>query len=216
MSTMVATQSELALQPEFPPGIEVTPEDLLAMSDGGHYELVDGALKERSVSLLSSRVAVRLVRKLETYCEEHKLGWVVDSECGYRCFSWKPRQVRRADLSFISQNRIPSKEHWSDGYVTIPPDLAVEVVSPNDVARTLHEKVQEYLRAGVKLVWVITPETRSALVIRIDKSGTWLEVGDELTGEDVIPGFRCRLGDLIPEEAEDSSNSEPAPEAGHP
>ncbi len=50
MSTMVATQPEIALSPAFPPQTEITPEELLAMPDGGHYELVDGELRERKVS----------------------------------------------------------------------------------------------------------------------------------------------------------------------
>jgi Uma2 family endonuclease len=90
------------------------------------------------------------------------------------------------------------------------------VISPNDGAPELFEKIQEYLRAGVRLIWVIDPLTRTAQVIRVDKSAIWLEVGDELTCEDVIPGFKCRLEDLFPDESEVSSNPEPAPEAGNP
>jgi Uma2 family endonuclease len=191
----------------------VTPEDLLAMEDEGHYELVDGQLEERSVSFLSNRVAMRLGRRLDVYCEDHDLGWVVEAECGYRCFSWKPKLVRRADLSFIVRERLPSRDHWSDGFVTIPPDLAVEVVSPNDVVAKLEKKVEEYIRAGVRLIWVIHPETQVVQVVRGDGTGYRLRAQDDLTGEDVIPGFRCRVSDLFPEGVEaEPAPSEPAPE----
>ncbi len=215
MKKMIATQPQIEHIPENSPRTEVTPEELLAMPDSGHYELIDEELKERAASLLSSRVAVTLVRRHDSYCEEYNLGWVVESECGYRCSPWKPRRVRRADLSFIGRERLPSQEPWSDGYVTIPPDLEVEVVSPTDLVTELDEKVEEYLRAGVKLVWVVRPEIFKLEIRRSDGTGIWLRSGDELTGEDVIPGFRCRVADLLPKDTEAPAQSEAAPEA-HP
>jgi Uma2 family endonuclease len=59
--------------------------------------------------------------------------------------------------------------------------------------------VVEYLAAGVPLVWVINPGTRRAHVYRHDGSVTWLGEDDELSGEDVVPGFRCRLESILPE-----------------
>jgi Uma2 family endonuclease len=202
MSTMVATQPEFVVQAALPTRTEVTPEDLLKMPDGGHYESVDGELKERKASALSNLVASEMTRILGNHCHEHGPGWLFAADHGYRCFPWKPRQIRRAGVAFIRKDRYPWDQLSKDGYTTIPPDLAVEVVSPNDGASELAEKIQEYLRAGVSLVWVIFPETRSAQVIRADKSGAWLEVGDDLSGEDIIPGFRCRVGDLFPKEAD--------------
>jgi Uma2 family endonuclease len=82
--------------------------------------------------------------------------------------------------------------------VTIPPDIAIEVTSPNDVIYELEEKVEEYLRAGVRLIWLIHPEVRVIQVIRGDGSGYRLRAGDELSGEDVVPGFRCPVASLFP------------------
>ena len=196
MSTMVATE------PEVKPAAEITPVELLAMPDGGHYELIDGELRGRNISLLSSRVAVSLARRLDVHCEAHNLGWVVDAECGYACFTWKPGRIRRADVSFIRVDRLPAEEQRAQGYVTIPPDLAVEVVSPNDLVGELDEKVEEYLRAGVQLVWVVRPTARAVQVFRSDRSESWLWAADELSGEDVLPGFRCKVGDLFPSSSE--------------
>ena len=192
MSTMVETE------PEVMPSGEITPEELLVMPDGGHYELIDGALRERHVSALSNLVASEVSRVLGNHCRELNLGWLFAAEHGYRCFPWKPRLVRRADVSFIRRERYPWDQLSADGYTTIPPDLAVEVVSPNDAVSDLVEKVGEYLRAGVRLVWIIDPDTRTVQVWRGDKSGTWLEAQDELSGEDIVPGFRCRVADLFP------------------
>jgi Uma2 family endonuclease len=207
MSTIVATQSAVS------PKTEVTPEELLAMPDGGHYELIDGELRERNMSLLSSRVAVSLARRLDLHCEQNNLGWVVDAECGYKCFPWKPSRIRRADVSFIGIDRLPSDEQRSQGYVTIPPDLAVEIVSPNDRVSELDEKIDEYLRAGVRLIWIINPETRKVQVWRHDGSVIPLRAEDELSGEDVLPGFRCKVEDLFPKQPQTEvhrpANSDP-------
>jgi hypothetical protein len=94
-----------------------------------------------------------------------------------------------------------------------PPDLAVEVVSPNDRVSELDEKVDEYQRAGVKLILIIHPETRTVDVLRSDGSVSRLRAEDELSGEDVIPGFRCVVGALFPKpsEAEDQAAKNSGP-----
>jgi Uma2 family endonuclease len=178
--------------------VDVTPEELLAMPEGGRYELVDGIPVEKTMSLLSGRVEAKMIRMLEGHCEDPDLGWVLGPTCGYRCFRWKPGQVRRPDVSFIARDRLPSEEHWSDGYITIAPDLAVEVTSPTDKVYDLEEKIEEYLRAGVRLIWVIHPEVRAIQVIWADGTGLRVRSGGELSGEDVIPGFRCPVDALFP------------------
>jgi Uma2 family endonuclease len=203
MSTMVAIQPSVAGISEAPFRTEVrrevTPEELLAMPDGGHYELIDGELRERNVGALSNLVTIRVSTMLENHCRPHDLGWLFSSEQGYQCFPEKPRRVRRADVSFIRRERYSLEEIESIGFMTIAPDLAVEVVSRNDLAsEDVEEKVDEYILAGVRLVWVVYPVTRTVYVIRGDGTGYRLRSGDELTGEDVIPGFRCRVADLFP------------------
>jgi Uma2 family endonuclease len=196
--------------PEAPARVEVTPDELLAMPDADHYELVDGVPVERTMSLLAGLVEAKLTQILGADCERTGVGRVVSPSCGYRCFPWKPRQVRRPDISFIARERLPAESQWSEGYVTIPPDLAVEVTSPSDGVYELEEKVEEYLRAGVRLIWVIHPEVRTIQVIRGDGSGYRLRAGDELTGEDVVPGFRCLVGSLFPASSQaDASAASP-------
>jgi Uma2 family endonuclease len=79
----------------------------------------------------------------------------------------------------------------------IPPDLAVEVVSPNDTAEEVESKRLAFLRAGVSLLWVIYPESRTVHVYRKGGSAAALEEGDDLTAEDVLPGFVCKVADLF-------------------
>src|SRR5205814_10386571 len=108
-----------------------------------------------------------------------------------------PRKMRKPDGSSIGQERLPEGPS-SEGYLYIPPDLAVEVISPNDSAYEVDAKVVEYLNAGVPLVWVINPEARTVRIHRHDGSASWLREKDELSGEDVLPGFRCRVADIFP------------------
>jgi len=83
------------------------------------------------------------------------------------------------------------------GHIRIAPDLAVEVVSPTDIQYDVDRKVAEYLEVGVKLVWVINPDTRVVLIYRGDGSISGVREGGELDGESAVPGFRCRVADLF-------------------
>jgi len=91
-----------------------------------------------------------------------------------------------------------SPEHLLEGFLRIHPDLAVEVLSPNDTAYEIDEKVEEYLAAGVPLVWVVNPEKRIVEIHRKDGTVSKLRSTDEISGEDVLPGFRCPVAAFFP------------------
>jgi Uma2 family endonuclease len=174
-----------------------TPEDLLAMPDRKDYELVDGHLVERHMGRLSSWVGGQVFYALTAFLRDHQLGWDWPADQGYACFPDAPGKVRKPYVSFIRRDRLPDAL-TSEGYTYIPPDLAVEVLSPNDLAYEVENKVLEYLNAGVALVWVINPEARTVHIHRGDGSVGWLREEDELGGEDVVPGFGCRVAVLFP------------------
>lgn len=173
-----------------------TPDELLQMPGGEHFELVDGQLVERNVSFQSSYVGGQLLSRLVVHCKPAGLGWVLPNDLGYQCFADAPGKVRRADVSFIAADRIAADE-IPGGFCRIAPDLAVEVTSPNDLMKEVFTKVSEYLSAGVKLVWVIDSETGRTLVFHADGRGAILTREDELDGEEVIIGFRCRIAELF-------------------
>jgi Uma2 family endonuclease len=137
-------------------------------------------------------------RVLGNYSDERDLGWVFASDLGYQCFDWKPKQVRRADVSFIRLERYSLAQVSEEGHVSIAPDLAVEVISPNDLAKKINERLEDYRRAGVNLIWVIDPELRIVDIHHPDGTSIRLHEGDEITGEDVIPGFRCVVSAFFP------------------
>jgi Uma2 family endonuclease len=185
-----------------------TPEDLLAMPDGKGYELVDGQLVERKMGVKSNWVATRLVSRLDRFCEERGIGWALSSEAGYQCFPHDPGRIRKPDVSFIRYGRLPGGV-LPEGWAKIRPDLAVEVVSPKDLADELDEKLADYEKAGIPLVWVIYLGSRQVMVYRGDGSVSRLREADELSGEDIIPGFRCPVRDILPTReprAEEPSN----------
>lgn len=180
------------------PPRKYTAADLLTMPDGDRYELVDGELVELEMSNESSWIAGEIHALIRNYAKEHNLGWAFPDNTGYQCYPWDEDRVRKPDASFVSKSRLPEGPLVT-GYCPVAPDLAVEVVSPHDLYYEVEEKVLEYLRAGVRVVWVVTPLTRTIMVHRTEVSSPqWLTETDELSGEAVLPGFRCRVADLFP------------------
>ena len=163
------------------------------------YELVEGRLEELNLSNLSSAVANDLGAFLTMHVRENKLGRVFNCESYYRCFPKAMRNVRKPDVSFIQKDRLPAG--WSmETMFSIVPDLAVEVISPNDKYYDVDRKTREYLEAGVKLVWEVNPLDRKVLVHRLNGSVSKLYESHTLSGEDVVPGFSCHVAKLFPED----------------
>jgi Uma2 family endonuclease len=188
---------------------EYTPEDLLAMPGGENFELVNGRLVERHrtsrsvevedhMGFLSDQIAGRLFQRLANFCDDHPLGWaLLPNSGGFQGFPGSPRLVRKPDVAFVRYGRFPG-EQLPLGHAHLAPDLAVEVVSPNDMYEEVDQKIEEYLRAGVRLVWIISPQNHTIRIYRVNGSSHSLRENDELDGEDVVPGFRCPVRDLFP------------------
>src|SRR5207247_1412643 len=121
----------------------------------------DGELRERAMSIGSSGIAFNLNGDIRDHLKQHPIGKGFQSDGGLTIFQWNPRELRYADGGFIRNERIPGG-HLGRGYLTVAPDLLFEVTSPNDIFAEVVRKVQEYRRAGVRLVWVLVPETRQA------------------------------------------------------
>jgi Uma2 family endonuclease len=185
----------------------LTPEDLLNMPDSKSYELVDGRLVERKMGTESSWVAGQLLERIAKFCRDQRLGWAFPSDTGYQCFPHDPSLIRKPDVSFVRYGRFPGGV-LPKGWTRIPPDLAIEVLSPNDTTYELDEKLEDFKKAGVPLIWVINPNSRVVSVIRGDGSVSRLSAADELQGEDVIPGFRCAVSEILPAR-EPASESHP-------
>lgn len=192
MSAMTALAVPTDAQPRY------TPEEFLALEDAVGFELGDdGHLEERGMGLESSWVGGRLHGRIDKHCEPGGVGWSFPADASYQCFADAPRRVRRPDVSFIAIGRLPGGR-LPRGHCAVVPDFVAEVISPNDLAFKVEVKLQEYLRAGVRLVWILDSDTRTVRIHRADGSAAVAGVGHFLSGEDVIPGFRCKVDDLFP------------------
>ena len=173
-----------------------SPDDLLWITDGHRYELIDGMLVERDMGTMSSWVGSELYALLRDYCRTHRFGWAFHADAGFECFGGR-RTVRYPDVAVVRFGRLMG-EQLPDGHIDIAPDFVAEVVSPNDVVEDLEVKILDYRRAGVRLIWVIFPALRTARVHRGDRTVTDVVADEVLTGESVLPGFQVRLADLFP------------------
>ena len=173
-----------------------TPEDLLSMRDDRRCELVGGKLVEKPVSALASFVAAVVSRLIGDFVERHGLGFAFDPDLTYQCFPTDPNLVRRPDVSFVRRGRFEGNQ-FPEGHVRIAPDLVVEVLSPNEKAYDVDEKVDEYLAAGVRLIWIINPESRAVRVDGSNKPSVVLRENDSLDGGQVLPGFSVSIRDIF-------------------
>jgi Uma2 family endonuclease len=173
-----------------------TLDDLLTMPSGEMYELVDGNLVEKKTGAESSLIAAELIGILLTYIKINKCGFLFADGLGYRCFAASPDEVRKPDVSFIRAEKIEGGR-LPKGFLPFAPDLAVEVLSPGDLATEIDEKVEQFLAAGTSLFWIVNPAIRTVRVHQKNGPVVVLHAADELTGGDVLPGFRCRVGELF-------------------
>src|ERR1051325_818109 len=158
--------------------------DLDRLLEQVDYELVDGKLRTRPTGAKSSWIGGRIHGFLFTFLAENPIGHIFISACGYICFP--KNTLRKPDVSFIKLGRLEG-EVIPSGWLQIPPDLAVEVLSPGDVAEEMDEKVQQYLQAGVRLVWEVHPASKTVYAHRGDGTTTAIKGSSELSGEDVVP-----------------------------
>ena len=181
-----------------PRGITLlTAEDLAQMpTTDPRFELVKGKLFEKPpAGAIRGSVTMDIGALLGTHVQANQLGSVFAAGTGF-ILRRNPDTVRAPDASFVARDRLPMGE-LPMGFMDLAPDLAVEVVSPSDRETEVLEKVEEWLRGGTRLVWVIYPATRSATVYRSLEEVQDLSENDSLDGNPVIPGFTCNIRDLF-------------------
>lgn len=159
------------------------------------FELVRGLLvPEPRPAPRHGRMVVKLTMRIEAFAAEHGLG-LTYTETGF-ALRPDPDTLRGPDVSFVSNERM-AKPRYRGPYWRIAPDLAVEILSPSDRRRPILEKVNDYLNAGSRLVWVVDPHRHIVTVYRPEAEVERLESGDVLRGDDVLPGFALPLAGLF-------------------
>lgn len=175
---------------------ELTPEDVERASerDDKRYELLDGELKEKKVGFRSLLVASLIVERLNArYFPKEAVAAV---EVMIYCFTRK-RHGRKPDVVFIRIDRLPGGE-IPDGDLYVAPDMVVEVLSPGNSSIEMNEKLDEYLAAGIPLVWIVNPEARTIRAYRSDGTTQVFRDSDVIENESVLPGFRLTVKDVFP------------------
>jgi Uma2 family endonuclease len=173
-----------------------TDDELMSLPDGNRYELINGELIDMGNSgALHGYVCSILVMALMNYILPRKLGIVLDSSTA---FAMKNGNKRSPDISFVSKEKLQGFEELPDGFLDGAPDLAIEVLSPNNTIAEIHQKIVEYFENGSRLVWVINLKQHYVLVYRSAKEpDRLLKQSDSLDGEDVIAGFTMPLSELF-------------------
>jgi Uma2 family endonuclease len=153
-------------------------------------------MKMSPAGFLHGAVVARFTARLEQYVSQHNLGNVTGAETGY-LLEQDPDTVRAPDIGFVSRERIEQTGLPRTFYPGAP-DLAVEVVSPNDTAAEVDDEARAWLAAGTRLVWNVQPITRVVEIYRPGRDIEVLTTADSITGEDVIAGFTCPVSGVFP------------------
>ncbi|HEU4418005.1 MAG TPA: Uma2 family endonuclease, partial [Planctomycetota bacterium] len=173
-----------------------TAEQLLELKERGcRHELVRGELR-RSPFLMhvQGQLVAELAMHLSGFARDQAIGEVLPAT-GF-LIERDPDTVRAPNIAFVRNDRLPPAQ-WP-GFVPGPPDLAVEVISPDDAYTEVHDKVLSWLEHGTRLVWVVDPWAKRATVYRSRDDVSVLGANEELRGDDVLPGFTVALRELFP------------------
>ena len=171
----------------------LTADDLLRLySRGVRGELIRGVLCETMpAGHRHGKIVMKLGGALTSFIDPRGLGTLVGSDSGV-LLERDPATVREPDIAFTSVERLPLDADVP-GYAEVVPDLVVEVASPSDSRDWVYNTARMWLSYGVRLVWVVHPETRTVDVHRADHDAATLGEDDALDGMDVLPGFSCAV-----------------------
>ena len=175
----------------------MTADDLLKLPDDSfRYELVQGELRRMSpAGHRHGRLVLNITTPLDQHVRTHNLGAVYAAETGFQ-LSTDPDTIRVADVAFVRQERVDAVGD-TDGYWPGAPDLAVEVVSPNDLYTEVEEKVIDWLDAGTRMVVIVNPRKRSVTVYRSRSEIALLAEDAMLDGADVVTGWHIAVSALF-------------------
>lgn len=171
-------------------GIRITQEEFLENNFEG-YEYVKGELVLMPPpSMEHGEISIKVIRYLDLHVHTHQLGHLYTAETTFQLED----RVVKPDVAFVSTDRLPENRRKGS---PVPPDLAVEIVSPTDMHYDVTEKAFAYLKSGTRLVWVIEPVAKTVMVYRSERDFTLLTCADTLTGEAVVEGFTCPVAQLF-------------------
>jgi len=177
---------------------QYTVDDLRRMPGDELWELWDGELhRVPGAGTTASDLAQWIGMLIGLFVRPRRLGVLTGADGTY-VLGHSPQTVVVPDVAFVRWERLPGRAR-PDGYCPVPPDLAVEVISPSDEPGDIARKRELYRRAGVPLVWWVDPWRRAVAVYRDGMLAGEFGAGDELDGGDVLPGFRVAVAEIFAE-----------------
>lgn len=162
--------------------------------DGKRYDLVRGVPVEVGrPKPIHGKIQRRMGARIGDFVDQNELGEVT-TESGF-ILGRDPDVIRGPDVAYLSKARSPNPDLTA--YIPMGPDLAVEIVSPGDTAQEVLDKVEEYFKAGTRLVWVVYPEKRKVYAYQSSESVQIVGIEGTLEGGDVLPGFVLSMRDIF-------------------
>ena len=158
------------------------------------FELVDGTLVEKTMGMKEAMLAMFLGKRVKDFADLHDLGDVAGADGTLKLMN---KLIRIPDVAFFSWDRLPNREYPAEPIPDLTPDLAVEVLSPNNTLKEIERKLKEYFLSGTQLVWVVDPDARTVKAHTAPDQFEILSEADTLTGGDVLPGFALPLKQLF-------------------
>ena len=174
----------------------VTADELAKISAEGRLELVREEVLEMAPSGFEhGAIVAKLTMLMNHHATTDRLGKVVTGDVGF-LLSREPDLVRAPDIAFLASESIPTGLA-SRRFVESAPALVVEVVSPTDRANDIVERVDDYLKAGARIIWVVYPSSQQVVEYSSPGESRILRPGEMLDGGGVLPGFSCPVGDIF-------------------
>jgi Uma2 family endonuclease len=175
-----------------------TEAELQALPEDGYiHEVVDGELvMSPKNNPYHGDICADLSMALRVFAKARQLGVVWDSSTG---FWMSNRNCRAPDVSFVSRERLQAlgfKRH-AQNFFPGAPDLAVEVLSPNNTRAEIDERLRDFFASGTQIAWIINPDAECVEVCHAPDQRKLLGPGADLDGEHLLPGFRYPIADLF-------------------
>ena len=191
---VTAPAAAVNLSPRFH-GLPMSVAEFSALPDDGYrYEYLKGVATMMSpAGGLHGQIAIQISALLWNFSDANEPAHIFDSSTGYRL---PDGDVRVPDVSVILSGRLPNEEA-PIGFIEIPPDLAVEVISPSERYEEIQTKIDQLLNWGVQAIWIVEPSTRT-VTVHTTTTITRLTEDETLTGGQAVPGFICPVKRIFP------------------